>query len=190
MQSTKLPNQLVNKINFNTLFSKRPTNKGKVLVYSKEEDSYQEKQIFRNYSAYLRVPDFDPSVKKSYMFLNKEKNVPNEFIPFLEFAKKIDPRFNQMVVNWYDKDDYIELHRDCTSKMISKDSPILTVNLNESDNIYNCRSMILENVKTKEITSVPLLNNHYYMINNNNTHRHAVGKGNEKRISITFRMIK
>lgn len=124
------------------------------------------------------------------MFLNKELEIPKEFNQYVEFAKEINPKYNQLVINWYNPEDYIELHSDCTAKMISPDSPILMINLNETDDIYSVRSFIMKNKETNEFSSTPLLNNHFYIIENNSTHRHYVPKGSEKRICLTFRMIK
>lgn len=186
--NTKLPETL--NINFDQLYRLRPEENSSVLVYDKKNKKHNKKEIFRAYNSYLKTPSFDSKIEKSYMFLNKDTEIPKEILPFVEFAKTLDKRYNQLVVNWYDKEDYIEPHRDCTSKMISPDSPILTINLNESDDPYKLRHLTFENVNDGEISSIPLLNKHYYIIKNNQTHRHYVGKGLEKRISLTFRMIK
>ena len=190
MQSTKLPEKLIETINFKKLFSMKPKENNDVLVYNKKTKEFDKKTIFRSYVSYLNTPEFDPKTEKSYMFLNKEDKVPTELKPILDYVQSIDERYNQMVVNWYNEDDYIEMHRDCTAKMLDKESPILIMNLNESDNIKKCREMTFENVETKERRKETLKNNYLYKIENNNTHRHGVGKGKEKRISITFRMMK
>lgn len=185
---SKLPNNLI--IDFNKMFNLKPDIRSNVLVYNKTTETHDEKTIFRSYNSYLLVPEFDREIKKSYMFLNKQSEVPDIFNQFVEFVKSVDNRYNQMVINWYNPEDYIQLHRDCNNKMIDPNSNILTINFNETDNIYNLRHLIFEDVKSTELSSIPLQNNHYYIINNNTTHRHGVGTGNEKRISLTFRMIK
>ena len=190
MKSTKLPHGLIEKINFNQLFSMKPKENNDVLVYNKKTGEFDRKTIFRSYISYLKTPEFDPSTKKSYMFLNKEEKSPAELQPILDYVQSIDSRYNQMVVNWYNEEDYIEMHRDCTAKMVHKDCPVLVLNLNESISDEDCREMVFENVETGEITKEPLKNNYLYKIENNNTHRHGVGSGKEKRISITFRMMK
>jgi len=185
----KLPKEM--DIDFWSLWDIRPGEaRSKVMVYDRQSKSHVEKTIFRTYMSYMRTPEFDGDVEKSYMFVNKSDSVPPILEPFVRFAKGIDPRYNQMVVNWYNSSDHIELHRDCTSGMISGDSPILTVNLNETDNIYSARSFIMVDVETGEASSILLLDKTYFVINNNQTHRHAVGYGTEKRISLTFRMMK
>lgn len=183
-----LPNTLIDSINFNQLFNLKPSDRSDVIIYDKNSKEYKNKKIFRSYMCYLNTPDFDESTKKSYMFINQCSKVPDELQPFIEFAKSLDERYNQMVVNWYNPEDYIEMHSDCSAKFIDKNSPILTINLNETNN--NPRDLIFENRETMEVSKTKLLNNTYFLITNNESHRHGVGTGLEKRISITFRMIK
>ena len=190
MQSIKLPTSVSNQINFQELFSLKPKNNNDVLVFNKETKEFDKKTIFRSYISYLNTPEFDPSTEKSYMFLNKEKNVPKQLEPILDYVQSIDSRYNQMVINWYNPEDYIEMHRDCTAKMVDKEAPVLILNFNESNDTLKSRYMQFENVKTKEKSHQRLNNNYLYKIENNTTHRHGVGKGVEKRISITFRMMK
>ncbi len=187
---TKLPDTLTKGYQFTNLFKLKPEGRSKIVLFDKDEQEFRPREIFRSYMSYLFTPMFDPNVKKSYMFLNKAEEVPVELVPFIGFAKQIDQRYNQMVVNWYEPEDYIEAHRDCTAKMIENNSDVLVININESDDIYNIRNLVFINVETNEYQSVPLLNNTYHIIKNNNTHRHYVGRGVERRISITFRMIK
>lgn len=176
--------------NFNSIYKLKPSKRSEIILFDKINKEFRNREIFRSYVSYGVVPEFDSNVKKSYMFVNKELKVPSELVPFFEFAKSIDTRYNQMVVNWYNPEDYIELHRDCTSKMLDNNSPILMINLNETDDIYSIRSLNFVSIETGEQTSVPLLNNSYLTITNNSTHKHYVGKGCEKRICITFRMMK
>jgi hypothetical protein len=190
MKEIKLPESLINKLNFEELYSLRPDVKSKIILYDKTTGVFRERQIFRSYMSYLNTPKHNPDVKKSYMFLNKSDEIPKIFLPLLEYVKTIDARYNQMVVNWYEPDEYIELHRDCTSSMVSPNAPILMVNLNETDDIYNIRTFHMISAENEGIESKALKNNYLYEITNNKTHRHYTGKGVEKRISITFRMIK
>ena len=190
MENIKLPETLTNNLKFNELFALKPKENNDVLVFNKETKQFDKKTIFRSYISYLKTPNFDPSTEKSYMFLNKEKEVPSQLKPVLDYVQNIDPRYNQMVVNWYNEEDYIEMHRDCTAKMLEKESPVLILNINETSDERKSRKMIFEDVKTKEKSYCLLKNNYLYKITNNTTHRHGVGKGLEKRISITFRMMK
>lgn len=186
---SKLP-KTVKMSDFNTLFNLRPENTNKVTIFNKETQQFEEKVIFRNYMCYLNTPEFKPEFKKSYMFEHKSDSIPQELLPFLEYAKSLNPNYNQMVVNWYNPEDYIEMHRDCNNSFIDKNAEILMINLNESSDLKKCRSLDFKDVNTGETTSVPLVDKTAYIIDNNNTHRHGVGKGTEKRISITFRMVK
>lgn len=186
-----LPQELIQQTNFQELFNLCTQKKNsEVVIFDKENKNFYNKQIYRKYMSFLNVPEFDQEVKKSYMFCEKAKEVPQELLKYLAFAKSIDPRYNQMVVNWYEKDDYIEAHRDCTSKFIDKEAPILMLNFNEDDQIENARDMVFNNAEDENDSyTEKLVNNSYLLINNNTTHRHRVGKGNSRRVSITFRMI-
>lgn len=184
----KLPKKLTD-YNFDKLFELKPNCRSSVLVYNKSNNNHCEKEIYRSYSCFLDTPEFDKEVKKSYMFLNKNEKVPEEFLMFVDFAKNIDERYNQMVVNYYNSNDFIELHSDCTSKFISPESPILTVNLNESNDESKERDFIMVDKQSELKSSFKLKNNHFFVIENNQSHRHMVKEGKEKRISLTFRMI-
>jgi hypothetical protein len=185
-----LPKDLINQISFDNLYQLKPGGRDKVLIYDKGEGKHKDKTIFRSYMCFLSTPEFDPNIEKSYMFLNKESELPEILKPFLDFAKKIDSRYNQMVVNWYEPEDYIEFHRDCTAHMVSDSAPILVVNLNETDTIYDSRSLFLKRIESEDLLAIPLPNNTYYILHDNKHLRHAVPKGNTKRISITFRMVR
>lgn len=183
-----LPINLMN-YNFNDIFKLKPDDRSSVLVYNKDKNIHENKQIFRSYMAYGKTPDFDSKVKKSYMFSNKSEVIPDILLPFVDFAKTISPKYNQVVVNWYEKDDFIEPHRDCTANMLDKDCPILCLNLNEGlDERYLKLEAVDTNDKTKWKFELP--NNTFYIINDNITFRHSVTKGSQKRISITFRMMR
>ena len=180
--------------NFENLFNLKPEELGQVLVYDRQNKVHNEKTIYRFYKSYLASPKFDPKVDKSYMFSNaadtlREKDCPPELIPYLSFAKSLDSRYNQMTVNWYEPENLIEMHRDCTAKMV--EPTILCINLNENDSRQAVRDFEIQDVKTGEECSIPLINNRYLIMSGDSqiTHRHGVGTGKNKRISITFRMI-
>lgn len=188
MRILPLPHTI--KYNFETLFKYRNIENNKVLIYDKTTKKHKEKQIFRTYTCYLNTPKFNANIEKSYMHLHKENKLPDEFKPFLDFAKIIDEKYNEIVINYYEPNDYIEMHSDCTSSFLHKNSPILIINLNESNDLSKIRYLDFENRKTKEKDKLPLLPHSYTIINNNDTHRHGVLPGKERRISITFRQIK
>lgn len=190
IEVSKLPKTLVKKYSFKDLYNLKPKENGQVLLLDRKTKTHSVKNIFRAYTAYLNVPKFNPKAKNSYMFLEQSNTVPKEFQPFIDYVKKIDLKYNQMVVNWYEPNDFIELHKDCNFSFLTKSSPILCINLNETDDIYSTRSLILEHIKSKSIKSQPLLNNSYYVIKDNTNYKHCVPKGAEKRISITFRQVK
>ncbi len=183
-----LPNNMI--IEFEEIYSHRSANSA-VLIFDKIKKQHTEKLIFRDYSNYGKTPKFDASINKSFMFLgDNNQSLPKTFENYFIFAKQIDNRYNQLTVNYYSPEDYIEMHSDCSSKFLKEDCPILVININETDDLYAARNITFVNKQTGLMHSKVLLNNCYFTIDNNTTHRHFVGKGSEKRVSFTFRMIK
>lgn len=191
IDTIELPEFLKTKEDFYSLIALRPAQRSSVIIYDKKEKKHKYKQIFRSYMSYFKTPEFDETIEKSYMFLNKSAEVPKDLPPYVDFAKSIDPRYNQMVVNFYSPEDFIESHRDCTAHMISKNSPILCKSLDENESKQDARHLVLEDVENKEeIINVPIYGKTCYVIKDNNSVRHSVTKGTANRVSITFRMMK
>ena len=171
---------------FESLWKLKPEGKGKVYVYNKETEIHEEKEIFRSYRSYLTIPPFNKNLPKSYMYDGVEPSVPNELLPYLKEAWSDDDRYNQMVVNWYEPEHYIEYHRDCDNYMVD-DYLIRIVSLDEG----TPRKIIFKGVVTRDIMEVvpseapPI----YISQSTNRNYRHSVGPGDGRRISITFRML-
>lgn len=137
--------------NFDKLFNLHPKNKGNVLVYNKNKDNpkWNEIECFRWHKSYLNTPIFNPNSNKSYMFsgwnmnLNNE-NIPNMFLPFYNFIKNEDVRYNQMTINWYKTShDYMPLHSDCEYSMIQNHIiTILNINKNNHNNLCKTFTII------------------------------------------------
>lgn len=121
---------------FQALWNHRPVHPENrmVIVRDKETGEYKEKTIFRYFQAYLRVPGFDDTTGKSYMFSGSRD--PRENYVFLpECLKQLAaamPEYDSCMVNWYEPEDYIEMHSDCTAKL-DPNSDIVMINLNEPD---------------------------------------------------------
>lgn len=127
-----LPEELMN-FNYKELFKHKPKDLSEVILFNKKSKEHSMLKVGRRYLCYMNSPDFDKDVKKSYMFYsdNKNKDLPEAFMPFYNFVKGRDSRFNQAVINWYNNgEEYIAMHSDCTAKMID-DPQIQVVNLNE-----------------------------------------------------------
>jgi len=107
-------------------------------------------------------------------------DLPVEFDQFLEFARSIDERFNQVIVNWYDGGlDYIAPHKDCPHGLI-ENAPIMMINLCESD----------DRVFMVQHKFIPLENGTYIIMRENYTH--GVPKNQKsigRRMSISFRCV-
>jgi alkylated DNA repair dioxygenase AlkB len=96
----------------------------------------QEMPMHRWQQSYLQTPSLESTkdngnVHFMYSSLDESANtlpLPSLFQPFHEFMLGCDARYNQVVANWYDGDDYIAQHRDCTTGMINE-SPIAMCNI-------------------------------------------------------------
>jgi hypothetical protein len=188
MTKNKKGIKTMNKETFEKIWALKPDHKSKVYVYNKEKDTHEEKQIYRSYRSYLRVPPFDTRIKKSYMYDGVEPSVPNELIPYLIHATKEDERYNQMVVNWYEPEDYIEKHSDCDAFMVN-DYLIGVMSIDEPGTsprqmVFTCRD---QETGVTPLTLAGWVEIPDYM---NRDFRHEVGAGEGRRISITFRMLR
>lgn len=110
-------------------------------------------------------------------------DLPSEFDRFLEFARTVDERFNQVIVNWYqDGSDYIAQHRDCPYGLV-EDSPIMIINL--------CEDSDFERVFKVENEYIPLENGTCIILKGNYLHGVPKNlKSKSRRISISFRCVK
>jgi hypothetical protein len=196
-----LPNHLINYSLqfFQELFELHPEYRHNVILKGTNCNN----EVHRWQKSYLNTPTYDPNdnyfAKKSYMYsgiddTQNNNELPNLFKPFYNFAKLMDARYNQVIVNWYDEDDYIDFHRDCQRKM-QKDVPILIMNLNEDDN-KNCRNFELipcnDDVDAiNKTVSVQLVNGLVIKMcgKTQEEFRHGIRKTDnaKKRISISFR---
>ena len=172
---------------FDILYRHKPEEISRVLVYDKNTDTHIEKQIFRSYHCFGVNFEFEPNNKKSYMFMNQEDRVPKDFIPYMEYAKQIDPRDNQMVINYYEPSSYIEMHRDCRLNYLSRNSPILCHSLSEG---RDERLLSVQHIHNESSFKFVGPQFYSYILNDNENFRHGVGTGKCRRISITFRMMK
>ena len=143
---------------FDELFEEHPRERGKTLLFNKnvENPEWEENNSFRYHKSYMQTPDFNPESMKSYMFSGEDKSgnngkFPELFEPFYEYIKSQDARYNQMVINWYEKEDFIPLHSDCTHSMIDNAS-IWIVNINRT-----------EEEKEREFTIIPKKTNEDYL---------------------------
>jgi len=173
---------------FEQLWALKPEQKSQVKVYNKELGVHEDTTIFRSYRSYLQVPEFDPALPKSYMYDGCEPAVPNELIPYLLKARDESRKYNQMVVNWYEPEDYMQPHRDCDTHfdegyyigIYTINEPGKPPRLFEYLNLDGTSSLKLE-VKDGW---------HFLSTYDNRNFRHMVHPGEGRRVSITFRMLK
>lgn len=156
-----------------------------VLFYNKTQNKHQSKKIYRKYKCYGETPNFNSKIKKSYMFCDKTLKLPEALNFYVEQFKTIDKRYNQFVVNWYESDDYIEPHSDCTSAMIQDYNIGLIVIGEDRPIIFTSR--LDPNIKLMKQTNGGVLEISKEL---NELYRHEVGPGSFRRISITARMMR
>ena len=186
---------------FDELFSLHPQERHNIVMKGTNNNT----EVFRWQRSYLNTPEYDPSndyfKTHNYMYSgvdtsNNNDNLPNLLVPFYEYVKSIDERYNQVIVNWYESDDYIAFHRDCQRKLQS-DVPIVILTLTEDRDA--CRDFEIipfeENpasVKTEYSNVKISLRNGLLlkMCGNSQTEfRHGIKQNNKfgRRISISFR---
>jgi alkylated DNA repair dioxygenase AlkB len=123
------------KTHYQQLFNLRPAERGKVILYDNEVETY------RWNKSYLKTPLYnDVHLKRSYMYagkdFNNEASLPALFQPFLDFINQEEnhDKYNQMIANWYaDGNDFIAAHSDCEINM-KQDAGIAILTLCEEDN--------------------------------------------------------
>lgn len=181
---------------FNTLWQQRPVKPENREVLVKQDHCYYKKTIFRYFQSYLRIPGFDPDTGKSYMFsgsknpLETYRKLPEELNKLLNFVNNKNVGYDNCVVNWYEPEDYIEPHSDCTAKL-NKDASILIANFNEP-NTEPDRFFEVEN-KQGELTRFHLLDDRLLLEmppGFQEKFRHGVRAGKQRRISVSFRKLK
>ena len=106
--------------NFDTLWSYRPAEKGKVIMGTNGVD--KDYVCARWHQSYLNTPAWDPKNGSSYMFSGmsgaekKGAEIPKEFQELLDTVNYDIPEskhYNQVVGNWYETGaDYIPFHSD------------------------------------------------------------------------------
>jgi alkylated DNA repair dioxygenase AlkB len=122
---------------FTTLFNLHPEQRGKVQMPSGECESP------RWHKSYLNTPSPNPASHFSYMFSGHDEasnrdQLPDAFLPFLEYVNRDDGSYNQVVINWYkDGQDYTAQHSDCEDGM-EEGADIVVISLGD-ERIFKIR---------------------------------------------------
>lgn len=135
---SRLPTDLLDygTVNFASLFELHPEERHHIITRNGGDEP-----VVRWQQSYLNTPEYDASDEyfksNTYMYAanpnqNARNELPEMFRPFYEHMKTVDPRYNQVVVNWYDEDDYINFHHDCQRKLVVG-VPIVVVTLSQTD---------------------------------------------------------
>uniref|UniRef100_A0A6C0CK39 Fe2OG dioxygenase domain-containing protein n=1 Tax=viral metagenome TaxID=1070528 RepID=A0A6C0CK39_9ZZZZ len=186
--------------NFEKLFAMHPEKRGRVLVYNKDPESpdWYEEECNRWCKSYMNTPAKDDTVLKSYIFSGKDdsgirEDLPDEFKPFYEYVKQLDPRYNQAVINWYNDEDHIPIHADCDANMVDN-YEICVLTLNDSLDVKSERVMSMSHKSTNHCHIESLKHGKLLVMAGDfqNEFRHGVRKGEKetRRISITFRQMR
>ena len=164
---------------FDELWELRPESRGTIKMYGKE----------------FEVPRWQKSYGKHYTFPglvhHEPHNIPKPFLDFLAFCKKrISGRLNGILVNWYNKEDYIALHSDNEKKILKKE-PVVTLTILEDPN--EKRKFILKSMNKDGISKEIYLGHNHVLVMGGTcqeTHKHGLPRSkkyNSRRISITVR---
>lgn len=118
--------------NYDAMFAERPIDQSYIHKFHRTTNLWEHEKVSRRYDNYLHTPNYDPTTHKSYMFNNSGyKVLPQLFQPLYEEMLQLDPRYNQVVINYYkDGSEFINTHSDCTAKMVENHS-ISICSLNE-----------------------------------------------------------
>jgi alkylated DNA repair dioxygenase AlkB len=208
IQIYKSPQYILNYIknNFEDMFDLHPIydndKKSKIMQFNKDSNNpeWYELEINRWFKSYLQTPSFDNKYKKSYMFSGKEQleiseDLPDLIKPIFNYVKNIDNRYNQVVVNWYEKEnDYIALHSDWVDNMVDNYNIGILNLYGQTDKI---RTLDIINKNTLEKTSIELNNGDLVLLCGDfqNEFRHGIPKLSDddiisRRIGISFRQYK
>lgn len=130
-----LPNNLFIKATdtFNEIYTLHPPQKHKIIMYETEVP------VHRYSKSYLNTPtDLSHTRTRSYMYsgFTTDENtdsLPEVLIPFYDYIKTLDPKYNQVICNWYENhNDYIAPHADCQRGMIP-DAKVALLSLYDGD---------------------------------------------------------
>ena len=104
---------------FEELYQLHPQKRHRVVTWEKELE------VKRWQQSYMHTPEIDTSRIKqhSYMYsgfdtAKNKKELDPLFVPFYQYMYEMNPNYNQVTVNWYEKYDYIAMHKDCDYNMI------------------------------------------------------------------------
>lgn len=182
--------------NFDAMFNIHDEERGKVMVFNKDHSNpeWNELTTARWCKSYLKTPQFDNTVMKSYMFSGEDNTninepLPDVFDPLYQHMQKQDDRYNQVVVNWYQDDDYISQHSDCEASMVDGHSiAIVNINPNNTNRLFE---MLAKDSSKTAYDSVKIVLVDGIVIemcgNTQSMFTHGVPPGFGKRISLTLR---
>ena len=185
--------------NFYSMWSLHPKQKHKIIMYEKEIE------VHRYSQSYLHTwTDLSHINHSSYMYSGFDTStnnieLPELFMPYYEFMKNTDNKYNQVIANWYgNKGDYIAMHSDCQRGMID-DAKISIVSLYPNLETNNFRFLRVKSKNTSDtiVDEIIIRLDHGSIITMCGTtqdeYRHGINKSTNNvcsRISLSFRQTK
>ena len=164
---------------FEDLWSLRPESRTTVQLFGKT----------------FETPRWHRTYEKDYKFTGmtegQQDETPAKVKEFLTKCQEfISPKFNSVLVNWYNPEDYISMHAD-DEKEIDQSESIITYTICESD---EKRKFVMQNKDTKEKHEFFLGNGDIFIMTGDcqKTHKHGLPRSKKyksRRISITVRAI-
>ena len=115
-----LPEELTTQLSqdFPKLWALHPEPRHKIIMFEKE---YEVPRWSKSYGCTWNSLTHTKSSSYMYSGFDTSANndsVPSEFEPYYSWAKNTDPKFNQVIANWYGEQDYIAPHADCMRGMV------------------------------------------------------------------------
>lgn len=183
--------------NFYRLFHEHPEHEEPVSYFNHDDGTFKEVASHRWYQSYMNTPPKDPSVRRNYMFSGRDDTpvnleLPELFAPYYNYMLQKDPRYNQVVINWYGSNNYIPMHRDCEAGMVNNHSVSL-ININEPVPLpaRTFKLMSLKNAKTVLYDTINIVLRDGVLItmcgDTQSQYLHGVRKGKASRISVSCR---
>lgn len=153
----------------------------------------QEENLIFMYGKLIPTPRRYKVFGKGYKFTGNKKNdvikeIPEIILPYLNYINTLDDyTYNSILINWYEKHDYIGYHSDKEDNLI-EGSHIYGISFGEE------RIMSFKNIETAKVIHYKLQNNSLICMKSGcqQIFEHSILKLEKykgKRINITFRSI-
>jgi len=96
---------------FDSMWQLHPELKHKIIMYEKEVEVHRYSQSYLNTWTDLSHTKFSSYMYSGFDTSSNNEILPNIFVDYYKWIQEQDPKYNQVIVNWYgDQFDYIASH--------------------------------------------------------------------------------